>query len=142
MADEKASIARRAAELIPDSSSLFINIGTTTERVAEYLVDRQGMLVITNNITVASTLWPPGLEVMIAGGTVRHSDGGIVGSSAEEFIGNFNRDYAIIGCSSIDQNGEIFDYDGGDTLDYRARPIRNPGSRFNEIERRAPVLDI
>ncbi len=112
MAEEKSDIARHAANLIPDNCSLFINIGTTTEGVAEYLFNRKGLLVITNNINVAGMLWPaPGLEVMITGGTVRHSDGGIVGSSAEEFVGNFKVDYAIIGCSAIDSNGEFFDYD-------------------------------
>jgi DeoR family glycerol-3-phosphate regulon repressor len=112
MAEEKSEIAQRVAELIPDNSSLFINIGTTTERVAEYLYHRKGMLVITNNINVASMLWPaPGLEVMIAGGAIRRTDGGIVGSSAEEFIDNFKVDYAIIGCSAIDSDGDFFDYD-------------------------------
>jgi len=112
MRDEKSEIARRAAELLPDSSSLFINIGTTTELVAEHLYDRRGMLVITNNINVATMLWPaPGLDVMIAGGAIRRSDGGIVGSSAEEFIDNFKVDYAIIGCSAIDNDGELFDFD-------------------------------
>ncbi len=112
MADEKSDIARRTAELIPDNSSLFLNIGTTTERVAEHLFERKGMLVITNNINVASLLWPsPGIEVMIAGGSIRHSDGGIIGASAEEFIDNFRVDYAVIGCSSIDSDGSLFDYD-------------------------------
>jgi DeoR family glycerol-3-phosphate regulon repressor len=112
MAEEKLNIARRTAELLPDNSSLFINIGTTTEGVAKFLFERKGMLVITNNINVASMLWPAaGIEVMIAGGSIRRGDGGIVGSSAEEFIANFKVDYAIIGCSSIDSNGELFDYD-------------------------------
>jgi len=112
MTEEKVDIARRVAEILPDNSSLFINIGTTTERVAEFLFDRKSMLVITNNINVAGTLWPaPGLDVMITGGTIRRSDGGIVGSSAEEFIADFKVDYAIIGCSSIDSDGELFDYD-------------------------------
>ena len=112
MAEEKYSIAGRTAELLPDNSSLFINIGTTTERVAEFLIDRKGMLVVTNNINVASMLWPaPGLEVMITGGSIRRGDGGIVGSNAEEFITNFKLDYAIIGCSSIDSDGELFDFD-------------------------------
>ena len=112
MQEEKSEIARRAAEFLPDNSSLFINIGTTTERVAEHLYNRNGMLVITNNINVASMLWPaPSLDVMITGGAVRRSDGGIVGSSAEEFIGNFKVDHAIIGCSAIDKDGEIFDFD-------------------------------
>ncbi len=112
MAEEKSDIARRTAELLPDNSSLFINIGTTTERVAEYLFNRKGMLVITNNINVASMLWPaPGLDVMIAGGTIRRADGGIVGASAEEFIDNFRVDHAVIGCSAIDTDGELFDFD-------------------------------
>lgn len=112
MAGEKAEIARLTANIIPDNSSLFINIGTTTERVAEYLVDHSGLLVITNNINVASMLWPArGLEVMIAGGTIRHTDGGIVGPSTEEFIDKFKLDYAIIGCSSIDEHGDFCDYD-------------------------------
>jgi DeoR family glycerol-3-phosphate regulon repressor len=112
MAAEKAEIARLTAKRIPDNSSTYINIGTTTERVAEFLVDHSDMLVITNNINVASTLWPSrGVEVMIAGGTVRRADGGIVGSSTEEFINKFKLDYAVIGCSAIDDSGEFYDYD-------------------------------
>lgn len=112
MAEEKIDIARRAAELVPDNSSLFINIGTTTERVAEYLSNRNGLLVITNNINVAAMLWPArGLEVMIAGGLIRRTDGGIVGASAEEFIAKFKLDYAVIGCSAIDEEGDFFDFD-------------------------------
>jgi DeoR family glycerol-3-phosphate regulon repressor len=112
MAEEKTDIARRAAELIPDNSSLFINIGTTTERVAEHLSDRNGLLVITNNINVATMLWPArGLEVMITGGSIRRSDGGIVGASAEEFVTKFKLDYAVIGCSAIDEEGDFFDFD-------------------------------
>ncbi|MBW1634650.1 MAG: DeoR/GlpR transcriptional regulator [Deltaproteobacteria bacterium] len=112
LAAEKAEIGKLAAGIIPDNSSMYINIGTTTERVAEFLVDHRDMLVITNCINVASILWPsPGIEVMIAGGTIRRSDGGIVGSSTEEFINKFKLDYAVIGCSAIDDSGEFFDYD-------------------------------
>ena len=111
MAEEKSAIAKRAAELLPDNISLFINIGTTTEKVAEYLISHRGLLVITNNINVASLLWPNrSMEVIVANGTIRHQDGGIVGSSTEEFIQKFKVDYAVIGCSSI-EDGEIFDFD-------------------------------
>ncbi len=112
MADEKTEIAKLTAGIIPDNSSMFINLGTTTEQVAEYLVKRNSILVITNNINVASILWPcRNIEVMIAGGMIRHSDGGIVGTSTEEFIDRFKPDFAIIGCSAIDTTGEFLDYD-------------------------------
>lgn len=112
MADEKTAIARLAAGIISNNSSLYINLGTTTERVAEFLIDHESILVITNNITVASKLWPlRNIEVMIAGGKIRSSDGGIVGPAAEDFVDRFKPDYAIIGCSAIDESGEILDYD-------------------------------
>lgn len=112
MADEKTAIARQAAQIISDDDSMFVNLGTTTERVAEYLVDRKGILVVTNNINVASTLWPSrSIDVMIAGGRIRHADGGIIGTDTEEFVDKFTTDYAIIGCSAIADSGEFFDYD-------------------------------
>jgi len=112
MVEEKEAIARSVANLIPDHASLFINIGTTTELVAKYLSDKAGILVVTNNINVASALWPmPNLQVMVASGMIRHSDGGIVGSSTEKFIEQFKVDYAVIGCSAIDADGELLDYD-------------------------------
>jgi DeoR family glycerol-3-phosphate regulon repressor len=112
MADEKTEIARLTSGIISNDSSMYINLGTTTERVAEFLTEHESILVITNNINVASTLWPhPNIEVMIAGGMIRHSDGGIVGTSTEEFIDRFKPDFAIIGCSAIDDSGEILDYD-------------------------------
>jgi len=144
MAGEKTEIAKLTAEIIPDNSSIFINLGTTVEVVAECLVDRNGILVITNNINVASTLWPSrSIEVMIAGGTIRHSDGGIVGTSTEEFIDKFKPDYAIIGCSAIDDTGEFFDYDPREVRVTQAI-IRQARSVIlvtdsMKLDRRAPV---
>ena len=112
MAAEKAEIARLTAEIIPDNSSMYINIGTTTERVAEFLVDRSDMLVITNNINVASTLWPSrGIEVMIAGGLTAPRRNCRLCSMSPGPGATFKLDYAVIGCSAIDGSGEFYDYD-------------------------------
>ena len=111
-ATEKQAIGQAAAELIPNKSSLFINIGTTTEAVGEALVDHQELMVITNNINVANRLRIfPGIEVVIAGGVVRGTDGGIVGEAAVDFIRQFKVDYAVIGVSAIDKDGALLDYD-------------------------------
>lgn len=111
-ADSKQLIGLTAAKLIPDNSSLILNIGTTTEQVALALRRHQGLMVITNNINVASILRDaPSAEVVIAGGVVRHSDGGIMGEATVDFIKQFKVDYAIIGASAIDHDGSILDYD-------------------------------
>ena len=70
------------------------------------LADHHELMVITNNINVANRLRVfPGIEVVIAGGVVRGSDGGIVGEAAVDFIRQFNVDFAVIGVSAIDEDG-------------------------------------
>jgi len=110
--EEKEAIALAAAARIPDHASLFINIGTTTEAVARALLQHRGLMVITNNLNVASLMRPyPQIEVVIAGGVVRRSDGGVIGEAAVDFISQFKVDFAVIGSSAIDADGALLDYD-------------------------------
>lgn len=109
---EKEMIGRAVAALIPAKASLFINIGTTTEAVARAMPTDRELMVITNNINVANLLRMfPKMEVVIASGVVRRSDGGIVGEAAVDFIRQFRVDYAIIGVSAIDEDGALLDFD-------------------------------
>lgn len=108
----KAAIGQATAELIPDSASLFINIGTTTEEVASALSSHEDLLVITNNLNVAMLLYRhPRIEVIVAGGNVRRADGAVIGSAAIDLIGQFKVDFAIIGASAIDEEGALLDFD-------------------------------
>ena len=111
-AAEKTAIGKATASIVPSNASLFINIGTTTEAVSQALVDHSGLMVITNNINVANRLRIyPGIEVVIAGGVVRGSDGGVVGDATVDFINQFKVDYAVIGASAIDEDGALLDFD-------------------------------
>ena len=108
----KKLIGEAAARLVSDHSSVFINIGTTTEEVARALTGHTGLLVITNNLHVATELYRhSAVEVFLTGGTVRQADGGIVGSHAEALIAQFRVDIAIIGTSAIDADGTLLDFD-------------------------------
>ena len=108
----KRAIGQAAAALIPNHSSLLINIGTTTEEVASALRHHQGLMVITNNVNVVNILRPcRAIETIIASGVVRHGDGGVVGEAAVQFIRGFKVDYAVIGASAIDGDGALLDFD-------------------------------
>ncbi len=108
----KKLIGAAAARLVADNSSLFINLGTTTEEVARSLGTHTGLLVITNNLQVAAELHRnPSIDVILTGGTVRRGDGGVVGASAVEQIRQFRTDLAIIGTSAIDPDGTLLDFD-------------------------------
>lgn len=110
--DEKERIARLVASHIPENSSLFLNIGTTTEAVARALTDHKGLRVITNNINVATILSQnTDFQVFITGGRIRNRDGGILGQDTCVAIEQFRVDYGIIGISGIDLDGTMLDFD-------------------------------
>ena len=111
-AEEKQRIAAAVADSIPDQASLFINIGTTNEAIAHALLARRGLKVITNNLHVANTLAPrEDFEIIVAGGQVRPSDGGIIGEATLDLVRQFKVDFAVIGISGIDEDGTLLDFD-------------------------------
>jgi len=120
-AAEKDLIGAAAADRIPENSSLLINIGTTTEQVARALYNHHDLVVITNNINVINILnGSPAKELILTGGVVRQSDGGIVREAAVEFIRQVRVDCAVIGASSLDEDGAVLDYDYREVLVARA----------------------
>lgn len=108
----KFDIARACAKRIPNDCSLFLNIGTTTEAVAAELVNHSGLLVVTNNLNIGMILSnSEDVDVIVTGGSLRKSDGGMVGALARDVVSRFKFDFAVIGCSALDEDGEILDYD-------------------------------
>ena len=108
----KVDIARACAERIPNDCAIFLSIGTTTEAVATELLSHEGLLVVTNNINIATILSANSkVEVIVTGGQLRSSDGGLVGNLAQNTIDQFQFDYSIIGCSALRANGDLMDFD-------------------------------
>lgn len=109
---EKAAIARACAAEIPPGASVFLAIGTTTEALARELRRHAGLMVVTNNLNVANILADnPQCQVIVTGGSLRRADGGLTGTLTESAIRQFKVDIAIIGCSALDQDGDMLDYD-------------------------------
>ena len=109
--DAKAAIAARCAAAIPDNTSVFLNIGTSTEAVARALVGHRNLLVLTNNMNVAQIFAASDSQVIVTGGVLRRSDGGLIGTLTTEAIRQFKPDIAVIGCSALDAEGDLRDYD-------------------------------
>ncbi|WP_208347711.1 DeoR/GlpR family DNA-binding transcription regulator [Pseudaestuariivita rosea] len=110
--DEKAAIAAACADHLPNDISLFLNIGTSTEAVARQLLHHRNLLVVTNNMKVANILVAnPHCEIIVTGGHLRRSDDGLVGNLASETIRQFKFDIAVIGCSALDGEGDLLDFD-------------------------------
>ncbi len=110
--EAKTRIAERCAADIPEGSSIFMNIGTSTEAVARQLLNHRNLMVVTNNMNVANILAEnPDCQIVVAGGVLRRSDSGLVGNLAVSTIRQFKFDHAIIGCSALDADGDLMDFD-------------------------------
>lgn len=148
----KRAIAQAVAQRIPDGASVFINIGTTNEAVAEALIARSGLQVVTNNIHVAATLsGRSDARVIIAGGEVRSEDGGVVGEATRDFVDQFRLDFAILGISAVDSEGVMLEHDYREARIAQAimanakhRILVAEGSKFNRtaMTRVADLSDI
>lgn len=142
--EEKRAIARAAARLVPDDAAVFLNIGTSTEAVARELLRHRGLMVVTNNMNVGSILLgSPDARVVLAGGTIRRSDGGLVGALAMQTVRQFKFDVAVIGCSALDGDGDLLDFDLEEVGVSQEALARSRGSLLvadhSKLQRSAPA---
>ncbi|MFZ7308484.1 DeoR/GlpR family transcriptional regulator [Avibacterium avium] len=108
---EKRRIAEEVAKIIPNGSSLFMDIGTTPEAVASALLNHKNLRIVTNNLNAAYILMQnKSFDITMAGGSLRQ-DGGIIGEATVAFIKQFRLDFGILGISAIDSDGTLLDYD-------------------------------
>lgn len=98
----KRLIAKHVSNMIRDGDSLFLDTGSTTAYVAEELRKHQGLLVVTNSLSVAQALTSNGSNrVFFAGGELRSHDGGAFGAEALAFVRQFRVRHAVLSCAAV-----------------------------------------
>ncbi len=111
--DAKARIAALVAREIPMGATLFLDVGTTVEAVAGALAVRRDVRIFTTSMVAALRLArPDGPEVRVLGGTLRGSDGSLVGGETVRALAGIALDVAVIACSGFDAHGSPSDFDG------------------------------
>ena len=139
-APEKRHIALRAAELTADARAMFVGVGSTVEQFARLLAPRDGLLVITPSLVVASLLGTRRVRVIIAGGMVRQDELSCVGPSAVEHVALYNTDVAVIGSAGVSARRGVTDLDDAEASVIRAALERTEqiivladGSKFGDV---------
>jgi DeoR/GlpR family transcriptional regulator of sugar metabolism len=78
--DRKQAIARAAAEAVHDGDVIAIDSSTTAFYLAQEIVDRRGLVVVTNGLRLATLLMEQSTaRVLVLGGVLRRSAGSLVG---------------------------------------------------------------
>ena len=103
-AEAKRRIAARAALLVADGQTVFLDGGSTTLELARLLRERD-VRVITNSFTAAETLVSGRAVVVLTGGTVDPTSRVIVGLLGDEVIKHYTAHLFFMGAVGIDKLG-------------------------------------
>ena len=94
---EKAAIARTAARFVRDGDAIVIGAGTTTMALADVLLERSELTVMTNSLLVAQVFADtPRIEVLLTGGMLRGSILAMVGEVAEGALTGIRADVTFL----------------------------------------------
>lgn len=108
----KRAIAKAVAGQVSDGMTLLIDSGSTTTYVAEALLPKTGLTVVTNSIEIARTLLGRSdCAVHLTGGALRADIGAAVGLEAIELIREFRGDLAILSIGAVDPKDGYMDFD-------------------------------
>jgi len=101
--EEKERIGAVAAELIPESGTIFIESSTTMLHALKKIGRTDGLTVVTNSLHVAIELIDhQGVNVVVTGGEFSRQSAGLIGPFAHKVLSGIQVDRAFAGISSID----------------------------------------
>lgn len=85
--EEKAQIGRKAATLIANGDAVILDCGATTTELANNLLDRQNLRIVTNALNIAILLGAePTNRVMLTGGIFKAETIAVSGEKASTFF--------------------------------------------------------
>lgn len=97
---EKERIAKYAATLIEDEDFVYIDAGTTTEKLIDYIGETKATFV-TNGIVHAKKLIQKGFKAYVVGGQLKLSTEAIVGAEALSNLKKYNFTKCFLGTNGI-----------------------------------------
>ena len=99
--EEKRLIAKYAAEQISDSDFVYLDAGTTTLCMIDYLPDNLKASFVTNGISHAKLLSKRNFRVVILGGQLKSTTEAVIGFVAANNLQNYNFTKAFLGTNGI-----------------------------------------
>lgn len=104
--DEKKKIAAYCASQIQGDDFIYIDAGTTTLYMIDYISSDCSASFVTNGISHAKKMLEKGLNVYVLGGKLKKTTEAVVGLMAARSIHSFNFTKAFIGANGVsDING-------------------------------------
>lgn len=113
--EEKKRIARYAVSLIRNQDFVYIDAGTTTGYMLDFLENRD-VTFVTNAVAHAQRLAAAGMKVILVGGTLKTSTEAVVGTSAVLMLKDYHFSIGFFGANGISRTAGFTTPDANEAL--------------------------
>lgn len=111
--EAKRKIAASALDWIGDGMSVFLDVGTTVQALAEAMNVRSNLLIFTTSLRTALMLDHDRHQVHVLGGRLSGKDGSLTGEEVVLALTRLRLDLSVVACSAVSPAGEAMDFDLG-----------------------------
>lgn len=115
--EEKIRIARYAAGLIGERDFVYLDAGTTTGCMIDF-IEQKSATYVTNAVSHAQRLAKAGFHVILAGGELKATTEAVIGSEAVFQLQRFHFTIGFFGTNGISQSA------GFTTLDWKEAAVK------------------
>lgn len=113
--EEKEAIAKYAATLIEDGDFIYLDAGTTTEKMIDYIPSKN-VTFVTNGFMNAKKLAQRGFGVYITGGEIKASTEAVVGAECVLALEKYNFTKCFMGVNGISLSGGLSTHDKSEAI--------------------------
>lgn len=106
--EHKLAIAQAAAQLIEDRDILYIDAGTTTMHILDYLDPNKQVTIVTSSLPVIIKAYEnPNINLVVLPGMYNRRTNILIDDSTPKHLSRYQHTKAFLGVSSLSDNGSL-----------------------------------
>ncbi len=104
--ESKKAIAKKAASFVEDNNIIFIDSGTTTMHMLDYMADKKNVVVLTNNLSIInSASKASNIEVYVLPGKLDKNTNSIVSTETISTLERYNITKCFMATTGVSSDG-------------------------------------
>lgn len=111
----KAQLGQRAATLLKDGDTVFMDASSTVHHIIDYITPEQNLTIITNSMKLMEKLKEKHIWCYLTGGMLLENSYALIGNVAENTISGMYADIFFFSTQGITEEGIITDYSEAET---------------------------
>ncbi|QMT22362.1 DeoR/GlpR transcriptional regulator [Bacillus velezensis] len=98
---DKLKIAKEAASLLEEGDCIYLDAGTTTLHMIDFIDHTKDIVVVTNGVMHIDALIRKGIPFYLLGGYVKHRTGAMIGGASLTAVSQYRFDKSFLGVNGV-----------------------------------------